>query len=333
MKQYIALFLFPILMLTYCKRTYEICTSKEKVFAYDNSKFELVPDFSDNPGNLMMYRFVPAKMPKTRRPLVVVLHGCYGSAEQISLSGWNEMARKYKFYVLYPEQKTENNPIKCFNWFQPEDSKRETGEAYSIKKMIDKMISDYRIDRRKIYATGFSSGAFMAVVMGATYPDIIRGISTVSGGPYGCTSDKDASDGFMDCIVQGATLTPEEWKDRVTHGSIWTKHKSKQWPRVSIWHGSLDKFVSPHNQADAMKQWTELHDIEHTPSTTQRIGDSIIHNEYKKKGVTFVETYTFANMGHSVPIKPPQCGEPNEWFSMEDICFTERCCEFFGINR
>jgi poly(hydroxyalkanoate) depolymerase family esterase len=326
------MFLPAILLFTQCKPNYNICASQEKVFAHDNSKFEQVRDFGTNPGNLMMYRFVPANMPKAKRPLVVVLHGCYGSAEQISLSGWNEMARKYKFYVLYPEQKTENNPIKCFNWFQPEDSKLEIGEVYSIKEMIDKMICDYRIDERKIDLTGFSSGAFMAVVIGATYPELISGISIVSGGPYGCSTYKDAGDGFLECTVQGVDMTPKTWRDKILQRFHYSKQKTIHWPRVSIWHGSLDKYVSLKNQTEALEQWTELHGIERTPSKTQMIGDSIIHNEYKKKGITLVETYTFAKMGHAIPIKPPQCGEPNEWFSSEDVCFTERCCEFFGIN-
>jgi poly(hydroxyalkanoate) depolymerase family esterase len=261
-----------------------------------------------------------------------VLHGCYGSAEQMSLSGWNEMSREHRFYVLYPEQKTENNPNKCFTWFQPENSKTETGEAYSIKEMVDKMICDYSIDAGKIYVAGFSSGAFMAVVMGATYPELISGISIVSGGPYGCSSYKDAGDGFMDCTVKGTDVSPEKWKDKIIK-RFNSKHKVLKWPRVSIWHGSLDKYVSLNNQTEAMKQWTELHGIEHQPTATSVLNDSIIHNEYKKRNITLVETYTFGNMGHSIPIKPPRCGEPNEWFSTESICFAERCCEFFGINR
>lgn len=329
---YLSAFLLSISLFPQCKQKYKVCTSYDKVFSHDNSKFEQVRDFGTNPGNLMMYRFVPAKMPKTRRPLVVVLHGCYGSAEQISLSGWNEMAREHKFYVLYPEQKTENNSIKCFNWFQPENSKTETGEAYTIKEMIDKMIRDYRIDKRRIYVAGFSSGAFMAVVMGATYPELVSGISTVSGGPYGCTSYKDAGDGFLDCTIQGSDITPESLKDKIIQ-RFNPKRRKLKWPRISIWHGSLDNYISLNNQTEAMKQWTELHGIEHKPSATEIINDSIIHNEYKKQNLTLVETYTFVNMGHSIPIKPKQCGEHDEWFSSEYICFAERCCEFFGITR
>jgi poly(hydroxyalkanoate) depolymerase family esterase len=333
MKRNMALFLLLILLCAHCRRTYEICSSKEKVFASDKSKFTHVRDFGTNPGNLMMYAFVPGNMPKTRRPLVVALHGCYGSAEQMSLSGWNEMARKYKFYVLYPEQKTENNPVKCFHWFQPADSKRETGEAYSIKEMVGKMKCDYLIDDRKIYISGFSSGAFMAVVIGATYPDLVRGISTASGGPYGCESYKDAGDGFADCTVQGYDIRPEKWRDRVLQRLKHPKRKSIKWPRISIWHGGLDQYVSSRNQAESMKQWTELHGIDHRPTITHIINGSITHNEYKKKGVTLVETYTFANMGHTIPIKPPVCGEQNEWFSSEEICFAERSCEFFEVTR
>jgi poly(hydroxyalkanoate) depolymerase family esterase len=322
-----------LLLLSFqCNKTREIYHSNEKKDQHDKSQFEHISSFGTNPGNLVMYRFVPGKIPSGRRPLVVVLHGCYGSAEQISWSGWNDLARIYGFYVLYPEQKIENHPIKCFNWFQPENSKRETGEAFSIKQMIDRMKTDYKINPSQVFVAGFSSGAFMAIVMGAAYPDIINGIACVAGGPYGCSDSSNGDEGFMSCKPEEKDHRPETWAKRVINFNNYKERLKIKWPRISIWHGMSDKIVNPNNQIEAMEQWTELHELDHTPSSKKIIGETITHSEYKKNGKSLVETYTFSEMGHTVPIKSILCGIPNEWFSEEKLCFAEEACHFFGID-
>ena len=54
----------------------------------------------------------------------------------------NDFAEKYGFYVLYPLQPTSANSNKCWNWFEPKDQNRGSGEpklfAFSIlsKKLI-----------------------------------------------------------------------------------------------------------------------------------------------------------------------------------------------------
>ena len=98
-----------------------------------------VSKFGDNPGNLNMYKYAPRKMPK-KAPLVVVLHGCFQSAQLYNyMTGWSDLADRFKFYVLYPEQRDTNNMNKCFNWFLAGDYSRGQGEAESIIQMVNKM--------------------------------------------------------------------------------------------------------------------------------------------------------------------------------------------------
>ena len=40
-----------------------------------------------------------------------------------------------------------NNPNLCFNWFQPNDIRRDAGEALSIRQMIEAMVKTHRLDR------------------------------------------------------------------------------------------------------------------------------------------------------------------------------------------
>ena len=62
-----------------------------------------VTDFGSNPGGLRMWKYVPAGMPQNA-PMVLALHACTQQAADYVKAGWNTLADKYKFYVVYPEQ-------------------------------------------------------------------------------------------------------------------------------------------------------------------------------------------------------------------------------------
>jgi poly(3-hydroxybutyrate) depolymerase len=97
----------------------------EQVDAQENRLLE-VTAFGSNPGELRMYSYVPAGLP-ANAPLVVVLHGCTQSAASYNKgSGWSTLADRYGFaLLLLPQQQWNNNPLRCFNWFKPEDNERE----------------------------------------------------------------------------------------------------------------------------------------------------------------------------------------------------------------
>ena len=124
--------------------------------------------FGSNPGALRARTYIPEGLAKGA-PLVVVLHGCTQNAARYDAgSGWSELADRHGFALLYPEQTPANNPNLCFNWFQPEDIRRDAGEPLSIRQMIGAMIESYAIDPARIFATGLSAGGAMTSVMLAT---------------------------------------------------------------------------------------------------------------------------------------------------------------------
>jgi poly(3-hydroxybutyrate) depolymerase len=133
---------------------------------------EEVTGFGTNPGNLKMFRYVPAGL-SAGRPLVVALHGCTQSAAAYDAEpGWVEVAERMGFALVLPQQQSANNFNSCFNWFEPGDTTRGSGEALSIKQMVDRMRSDYASDAGRIYVTGLSAGGAMTAVILATYPEV-----------------------------------------------------------------------------------------------------------------------------------------------------------------
>jgi poly(hydroxyalkanoate) depolymerase family esterase len=56
---------------------------------------------------------------------------------------------------------------------------------YSIRQVVDKMVSDHGINPARVFVTGLSGGGAMTSVMLATYPEVFAGGAIVAGLPYG----------------------------------------------------------------------------------------------------------------------------------------------------
>lgn len=254
-------------------------------------------DFGANPGNLRMLTYVPDDLPRGAA-LVVVLHGCTQTAASYDRgTGWSTLAARHGFALLLPEQRRANNPLRCFNWFRAEDHVRDSGEALSIRQMIDRMIARHGIDPKRVYVTGLSAGGAMTSVLLATYPDVFAGGAILSAVPYKAAVGLQQA---FDAIFQGKSLPADEWAARVRQAS---PHPGP-WPRVQVWHGDADATVKPINQAEIVKQWTAVHGLPAAP-TTEKMVDGHRYRVWRDaEGRDLVESYTIAGMAHGAAIDP-----------------------------
>ncbi|MGO4837891.1 PHB depolymerase family esterase, partial [Rhizobiaceae sp. 2RAB30] len=221
--------------------------------------------FGPNPGMLKAHTHVPGNLAKGA-PLVVVLHGCTQTAAAYDDgSGWSRLADDYGFALLYPEQQRANNPNLCFNWFRPEDARRGSGEALSIRQMVEAMAVTHTLDRQRIFITGLSAGGAMAAAMLASYPEVFAAGGIIAGLPYGT-----------------ATSVPEAFDRMRGHGGP-SKHSLQQilrrasahdgpWPRISIWQGSADQSVVPSNAEAIAAQWRAVHGLDKSPTYSKSQG-------------------------------------------------------------
>jgi poly(hydroxyalkanoate) depolymerase family esterase len=292
-----------------------------------------VTSFGTNPGNLTMYKYVPAGVP-TNAPLVVALHGCTQTASAYQGAGWNALADVLKFYVLYPEQKSANNSSSCFNWFEVGDITRGQGEALSIKQMVDKMKADHSIDPGRVFVTGLSAGGAMTGVMAATYPDVFSGAAIMAGIPYKCATSSSAA---FSCMSPGVDKTPIQWGDLVR--GAYAGYTGAR-PKVSIWHGTSDLTVKVMNLTEQLQQWTDVHGIDQTADVSETVA-GFPHKVYKDgAGVARVETYELTNMGHGTAVDPQfvfpgssvGCGATGSYLLDVNICSTWYAAKFFGIT-
>ena len=289
-----------------------------------------VTGFGSNPGDLRMLSFVPAQLHKASA-LVVVLHGCGQTAAGYDVgAGWSTLAERFGFALLMPEQQRSNNPQNCFNWFNPEDTARDHGEACSIRQMIARMVRDHNIDERRIFVTGLSAGGAMTSVMLATYPEVFSAGAVIAGLPYGVASNvREALNGML----QSPSRPAGELGDLVRNASA---HQGP-WPKLSVWHGSADRTVNPANASEIVKQWLDVHHLPASPMSEGTV-DGYPHQVWwNADGETIVESYTITDMAHGTPLgladNDERYGAEGAFLIEAGISSSYHIASFFGLTE
>lgn len=286
--------------------------------------------FGRNPGGLRMLSFVPENLP-AGAPLVVVLHGCTQTAEAYDEgSGWSALAEQRGFALLYPEQQRSNNPNLCFNWFNPADTARGSGEARSIRMMIDTMVRTHALDSRRVFVTGLSAGGAMASVMLATYPEVFSAGAIIAGLPFGVAANlREALTAMSAAPSRSAT----ELGARVRNAS---PHKGPS-PRLSVWHGDADRTVHPGNAGEIVKQWLDLHGLPAVPMASTDVNGHVREQWWNREGRTIVESYTIRAMPHGTPLaiegEQEGFGVAGPFMLDVGISSTLQIAEFFGLKE
>jgi poly(hydroxyalkanoate) depolymerase family esterase len=289
-----------------------------------------ITGFGSNPGDLRMFSFVPENLPQGPA-LVVVLHGCGQTAAGYDLgAGWSTLAKRYGFVLLMPQQQPSNNAQGCFNWFNPEDTARESGEAGSIRQMIARMVGDHKINERRIFVTGLSAGGAMTSVMLATYPDVFAGGAVIAGLPYGvATNVREALNGMF----QSPSHPASELGDLVRNAS---NHKGP-WPKLSVWHGSADRTVNPANANEILKQWLDVHHLPSSPMSEATVDGYPRQVWWNADGETIVESYTITDMAHGTPLgtadNDVRYGAQGAFLIEAGISSSYHIANFFGLTE
>ena len=286
--------------------------------------------FGSNPGNLRMFAYVPARLQRPHA-LVVVLHGCAQSAASYDLgSGWSTLAKHYGFAVVLPQQEHVNNANVCFNWSKPDDIARGCGEACSIRQMVARMVHDHGIDPQCVFVTGMSAGGAMASVMLATYPEVFAGGAIIAGLPFGIATNLREALNAMRCPTpRPAAVLGDLVRNASRHRGVF--------PKVSVWHGSLDRIVNPTNADEIVKQWLDVHHLPDVPMSEGVIDGYPRQVWWNADGDTLIESYAITNMGHGTPVgradDERHYGKPNGFMLDVGISSSHHIAEFFRLTH
>ncbi len=274
--------------------------------------------FAPNPGDLAMYAHVPEV--EGPLPLVLVLHGCSQDASFAEHAGFLDLADDLGFAVVAAEQSLSNNVSLCFNWFQEADITPGSGEAGSLRAMVEEMQARHPIDPDRIFVAGLSAGGAMSAVMLAVAPDLFAAGAVFSGVPYRCGVGVGAS--FW-CMGGNVSHSQEDWAalvtDHVAHAG--------PWPRLLAVHGDADWTVDVANVDGLVLQSTGLHGIAAMPGANDEI-DGVTWRDYGD----VVTTAIIEGMGHGIPVAPAAgCGTAGTHLLDGGLCGSFEAISFFGL--
>lgn len=293
-------------------------------------RFEQVRNFGENPGGLNMYAYAPPNAP-ANAPLMVAMHACTQNGPTYRAAGWEPIADRFGFYVIYPEQTGANNGAGCFNWAgeygDPTNLRRGEGENLSIISMIRHMQANYDIDADRIFASGHSGGAAQAALMLATWPDVFAGGAMIAGIPYNCTTQFAEVSG---CLNPGRPRDAQLWAQYVFDAF---PGFAGTYPKVSVWQGTADFTVAPVNGTEMVKQWATVHGFGLEADAVQQVGAHQRSVWFDGRGEAMVEYYVVNGGGHGTFVDPDQgCGSGGAFFVDNNICSSLRIAEFFGLT-
>ena len=178
--------------------------------------------------------FVPSARDEVPVGLVLMLHGCTQTADDFAVgTRMNLVAEEANLIVVYPDQTRQANQMGCWNWFRPEDQRRDSGEPGILAHLARAVAAEFGVEDTRVFVAGLSAGGAMAAILGQAYPDVFSAVGVHSGLAPGAASDVNGAFAAM----QGGGRAPV---------------RSDAAPmRTIVFHGSADTTVAPVN-ADAV---------------------------------------------------------------------------------
>ncbi|MEU4770373.1 PHB depolymerase family esterase [Actinosynnema sp. NPDC023794] len=258
-----------------------------------------VTDFGPNPTNLGMYLYVPDTV-ASQPALLVLVHYCGGSAGAIFNGNGRDFATaadRHGYVVVVPEATREG---RCFDVSTRAGLTRNGGsDSTGIMSMVSWARQRHNVDPARIVVAGFSSGAMMTNVLAAQYPDVFSAGAAYSGVPAGCFATDNGSLWNSQCASGNLVKSAQQWGDLAR--SMYPGYTGR-YPRMQLWHGTTDTTLAYPNFGESVEQWTNLHGLGQTPSSTDHPQPSWTRTRYGDTSTrATVEGISISGTGHTLP--------------------------------
>jgi len=245
--------------------------------------------------------YTPATLNRSRpAPLVVMLHGCGTTAEQMETAAeLDQQAERDHFVVMYPDAAAHRG--RC--WRAATDTTRRSRDPAAIAGMVRAALARRApaIDPDRVYVVGMSSGASMTGVLGATHPDLFAAIAIDAGCAYGTNP----------C----GGRTPSERSVRLARAALATMGARARVMPVLAMQGDRDDVVPGHSR-QVLEQWRMTDNLVASGRTAGPIAavptrrrEVRAHGRYRStveqydtaSGCRLLERWTIHGMGHFWP--------------------------------
>lgn len=197
--------------------------------------------------------YLPAGHRRTTRvPLLLLLHGCDQTPQEfVAATRFTALADRHGFVLVAPRQSRTYHPGGCWRWYAPAHQSRGAGEPAVLAGIVAAMLAEptrWRIDPSRVYVAGISAGAGMALILGATYPDVFAAVGVHSGTAYRSATSTRAALGAMSGRAAPPPADP-----------------SAAFPPLIVFQGVADRVVVARNGDQVTEQWL-AHDAVRAPS-------------------------------------------------------------------
>ena len=118
---------------------------------------------------------------KPGRALVMMLHGRGGTAaamEQRTRGTFDKLADRDGAVVVYPQ--ALGTPRSWSAWMQAAGAGRPDDVGF-LSALIDSLVAELGVDRKRVFAAGFSAGASMVYRLACERPDLVAAVAPISG--------------------------------------------------------------------------------------------------------------------------------------------------------
>jgi polyhydroxybutyrate depolymerase len=241
-------------------------------------------------------------VPKTLNagaPLLFVLHPSGGDGagmRQYSNYEFDELADKHGFLVVYPDG-FDNTWNDCRGG-SPFSSKRlKIDDAGFIKSLLSHEVTAHAVDRKRVFAAGWSNGAQLAYRLALEYPEEFAGVAAISASvPVKENLDCGQVDQPIPVMIVNGTADPIN----PFRGGM-----------VNLGGANLGNVLS---SEDTAKYWAKLLGVTVPPriaSLPHKGGPTSVDSMiWTKDGTPVVILYSVQNGGHAMPLEGEDLDSP-----------------------
>ena len=238
-----------------------------------------------------------------RRPLLVLLHGCRQTPEEIAAgTRIAAFADERDWLVLLPRQARDANSWGCWNWFDQRTAAGK-GEAAIVAAQVRAVRRIYGAHPRRMFVVGMSSGACLAAVLGLHFTKLFAAVGVHSGVACGAASSpvnafKVLSTG-ADTDIDAIALQARE------------QSSSRALPLCVI-QGDSDNVVAPRNAVELVHQYLVFNGLplqagagsglptaDASLSTVLADGRTMITDDYRVDGRIVARLIRVTGLGHA----------------------------------
>ena len=240
-----------------------------------------------------------------RRPLLVLLHGCRQTPEEIAAgTRIAAFADEHDWLVLLPRQTRDANAWGCWNWFDRRTAGGK-GEAAIVAAQVRAVRRIYRAHPRRMFVVGMSAGGCLAAVLGLRFTKLFAAVGVHSGVACGAASSPVSA---FKVLSSGADADI----DAIALQSRDQMSRARMLPLCVI-QGEADSVVAPRNAIELVHQYLLFNGVppaiagarDRLPEADSRLetslgeGRTMLTEDYRIDGRIVARLIRIVGLGHA----------------------------------